>query len=324
MEDKDLSITKSCYVKLSDSLGYFDSPNVSGIINTKSSVYIIDSGLSSKDGEELVQAVKELFPEKKIKAVINTHSHSDHSGGNNAIKKLTDCEIWASEKADCLLRMPELTGYLYSGGSPVKEIAEHLLVKSEYSKADRFIKEESIEIEGIKITFIPSEGHFFGHYGILADDGKCSVYFLGDGFFGKDMLKKAWLPFIYDAAAFRKSIKKIEESKCDYYAASHGGVYSKESLHAAAELNIMVTLEAELKILKILKEKALSHEEVLKKILDFSELKPQLIQYFLIGTTIQSYLSSLYNRGLIKYKIEGNRLLWYNENTSDSDFIKES
>ncbi|MCR5218825.1 MBL fold metallo-hydrolase [Treponema sp.] len=316
-----MAITKSCYVKLSQNCGYFNTSDACGIVTTASSVYIIDTGVSSQDGEDLVKAIGEIFPQKKIAAIINTHSHSDHSGGNAAIVRLTGAQVWCSEKADCILRMPEITGYLYSGGTPVNEIAGHNRVKSEYSRADRFIKEETIEIEGVKLSFIPSEGHFFGHYGILADDGDKKVYFLGDGFFGKDMLKKAWLPFIYDGDAFRKSIEKIEKTECDYYVAAHGGVYTKDTVHAAAELNIMVTLEAELKILKLLKKKAMSHEEILKEILDFAGIKPKLIQYLLIGTTIQSYLSCLCNRGLIKYRLEDNRMLWYNDSDSDSDYL---
>jgi len=319
-----MSVTASNYVKLSACCGYFNTPNATGVVCTSTSVYIIDSGVTPQDGEDIVSAVTELFPGKKIAAVINTHSHNDHSGGNAAIVRLTGAQVWCSREADCILRLPELVGYLYSGGKPLLEIQEHGRVKSEPCKADKFLKETSITCEEITFTFVPLEGHFFGHYGIIADDGEKKVYYLGDGFFGKDMLKKAWLPFIYDADAFRKSVQKIESTDCDFYVAAHGGIYTRETVHAAAELNIIVTLEAELKILKLLKEAPMTHEQLLKKILDFAGMKPQLIQYLLIGTTIQSYLSCLHDRGLIKYKLEDNQMLWFNENTSDSDFINSA
>ena len=36
----------------------------------------------------------------KLKAVINTHEHGDHIGGNTGLKKATNCEIWAHENAE--------------------------------------------------------------------------------------------------------------------------------------------------------------------------------------------------------------------------------
>ena len=113
-----------------------------------------------------------------------------------------------------------------------------------------------------------------------------------------------------DEQLFRESIEKIENTDADFYIPSHGEKCTREQLPALAEVNKLITLETETLILKTLRQEPRCYEEVLKAVADFAGLKMRFSQYILIGTTIRSYLSRLYNNGKVTCEMQGNRLIW--------------
>ncbi|MAC84634.1 MAG: MBL fold metallo-hydrolase [Arcobacter sp.] len=62
-------------------------------IVTKEGVIVIDTGSSTKYGEQMIKAIKKIT-DKPIVSVINTHHHPDHFLGNSAFK---DAEILATK-----------------------------------------------------------------------------------------------------------------------------------------------------------------------------------------------------------------------------------
>ncbi|HCA20364.1 MAG TPA: hypothetical protein DEO40_06785, partial [Treponema sp.] len=309
-----MPIDKEHFIKLSGHVGFFPHTTNIGVIATEKKVYIIDSGTCTEDGNEICKAVKDLFPEKKLSVILNTHAHSDHTGGNaEIIRETEDCEIWASFKESRVMDFPESMIVLYYGAAPFKELSELSFSLQEGSSATRILKEETIEIEdGITIECFSLSGHYFEQLGYLVHDGRDgkSSFFLGDSCFGIRMLKKYWIPFMIDPLRFRDSIKKIESIPADFYIPSHGDCMEGDTIQAVAEMNIIVTLETETLILNVLKKAELTHEEVVEAVADYAGLEMKLGQFVLIGSTIKSYLSSLYDRGLVSFRMDSNRMLW--------------
>ena len=138
-----------------------------------------------------------------------------------------------------------------------------------------------------------------------------NVFFLADGFFGKELLKKSWILFMTEPENFRKSVESIQEVKADYYVPGHGSLVLPEEFKPLSELNIMITLELEFIIRRILSRKPLDFETLLKKVADETEIKLSPLQFFLISTTLRSYLSSMESRGLVYFEVIDNRMLWH-------------
>ncbi|NLC93594.1 MAG: MBL fold metallo-hydrolase, partial [Treponema sp.] len=166
----DMPNTVQKIIELSDGFLYIPSTtNIGVIIDKKESVfdvYLIDSGNSELSGEYILDVLDEYFSEKKelykIKAIINTHSHADHCGGNVYIKNITNCQIWSMKDERGSIENPILqTVIIWSGFTP-KEL-QGLYFLPESSTPDKLIEDnEHIELSGNRsITFIDLPGHYF-------------------------------------------------------------------------------------------------------------------------------------------------------------------
>ena len=67
---------------------------------------------------------------------------------------------------------------------------------------------------------------------------------------------------------------------------------------------------ADEKALKRVEKYKRAMEELLKAVADRSNITLKTSQYCLIGSTLRSYLSGLYETGKITYTIEENRMIW--------------
>lgn len=305
--------SKTDILFLTDNIGIFNSYSKSGFILSENDIYLIDTGTSLQDGSDILQILDDLYPNKKIKTILNTHSHPDHCGGNKIIVDTTNAEIWAPKNESLVMEFPDFSPASCWGGNPFNELRNPVFVPEINTPVTKTINESKIILKDIEISCIPLPGHFLDQTGYLVKDLKNqkTAFFLGDGFFGSSMLKKFWIPFMYDPVKFRESIQLIENTKADFFIPSHGEVYNPENIHAIAEINIMVTLELESLILNILSKNPTTQENLLKEAADYAEIKLKMNQYILIGSTIRSYLSSMYDRGIIRFEIIDNKMIWF-------------
>lgn len=54
----------------------------------------------------------------------------------------------------------------------------------------------------------------------------------------------------------------------------------------------------------------MTFEDLLKKLFDEYSMTMSAQQYVLVGSTVRSYLSSLYSEGKLEIEIKDNRMLW--------------
>ena len=301
-----------------------------GIADDGNSLFLVDTGNDDDAGKHILRILDKLYPGKKLTAAINTHSHADHCGGNDYLVRHTSCEIWAPEKESKSIEMPSLQSTIIWGGRPFHDIetkfyqaqrgthVSKIISGAFYGEPTDTSKKQPAENTNtsatkpsVTMTAVPLPGHYFDQVGIMVhdnDDGK-KVLFMGDALFGVSIIKKYWIPFLYDVGQFRTSLDTIVNIDADFYIPSHGEIYTKENIHEIAEMNKLTTLETEELILKILKEPHTA-EELLTAVADYGEIPLAMGQYVLIGCTLRSYLSCLCNENKVKYEIVKNRMLW--------------
>ncbi|MGN0730161.1 MBL fold metallo-hydrolase [Treponema sp.] len=306
-----MSINENSFLRLSPHVGMFCHSTNIGVVFSGNEIFLIDSGQSEEDGKFIAETLQVLFPGKKIKAVIHTHSHADHCGGSLYLKKNCGAQLWASAEAARIMEIPALTGAIYCGGALLKEFDIPQFTPQPIF-SDRILGEETIMADDVSMTFYFLPGHFFGQIGILVRDISCGTlsFFLGDSFFGAELLNKTWIPFLCNQKEFRQSVRKIASIKSDFYIPGHGSKCTLEAINALAEINIMVTYEFESLILKKIREGFCTTELLLKAVADYSSIKMKVVPFYLIGATLRSYLSCMEHEGKIRCEIIDNKLFW--------------
>lgn len=303
-------------INISDCIYYISGPTNIGIIeeqlsDTKSNLYMIDSGCNTEDGKRIFTEITEYFSQKDItiKAIINTHSHADHCGANNYIKQKTNCEIWITENEQGSLINPFLQPIISWGGNPLPEI------NSSYYVAEKTVPNKIINTNekltlnnGIKLSFINLPGHYFEMIGILCENDNKKILFASDGIFGRKNIGKYWIPFLYDVKEFKNSLDTISSLNADFCIPGHGEPTSQ--IEETVELNKIAIISNEQCILEALKHKNQTQEDILKYVADKNEINLHIAQYMLIGCTIKAYLTFLYNEGKISYHIKENKMYW--------------
>ena len=275
-------------------------------------VYIVDSGRGKDDADIILRELSELFPDENyiLKAVINTHSHADHSGGNAYLQEKAGCKIWCSEGDAAGLQNPLIQSSVEWGGNPIEELKTEFYLPKK-CKTDKFISEDLTDLlkNGGKIQYVPLPGHYFDMFGILyTDSAGHRVLFAGDGFFGRQFLFKYWIPYIFDVGKEFETLDKLSKFKADYYIPSHGDALTR--IEETVEENQIALLSTESCIMGILNKESLTFEELLKRVADKNGINMKAAQIILIGSTLRAYLVYLRESGKADFYVEGNKMFW--------------
>ena len=310
-----MAVSEKTFSLLSSRVGLFHHDTNIGVVLADSGIVLVDSGPTEEDGKLAVSALVTLFPDRKVIASVQTHPHGDHCSGSLWLEQ-AGVEIWASQETAAVMQVPTAVTAVYCGGRAVEQFDIPAFTLRAPVHTARILGEEPINLGGVSLQAVSLPGHFFGQTGVLVSEdtsGKESskrVFFLGDALFGEELLSKTWIPFMTDPAAFRESAAKIAATPADFYVPAHGKPCNKTQINACVEMNQMTTLEVEALLLRILGESPRTAEELLKAVADFSSIKLKVIPYFLITTTLNSYLASLQHEGKVSCEIADNRLFW--------------
>ncbi|MBQ5471319.1 MAG: MBL fold metallo-hydrolase [Treponema sp.] len=286
------------------------------VVDDKKLVYLIDTGMNDKDGERILNEIDTLFPQEKggytLKAILNTHSHADHAGGNKFIKDKTNCEVWISYGEAGSLMNPDLQASIVCGGPIFREIQETRYLIANPCMPTNYISQNTqiFLSDGSKITFKPLPGHYFDMMGVLYTNTKGqTVFFAGDAVFGQAHILKYWIPFLYDVEQFKLTLEMLSNTYYDHYIPSHGEHITR--IQETTELNMIAILSTEYCVLSELQKQELNKDELVKRIANRNEINFKLEQYALINCTINAYLAYLRDKKRIDCKIKDNQLVWY-------------
>ena len=284
-------------IKVGEKTYYIKNPTNIGVYKiSENEVFLIDSGNDKDAGRKILKIIDEQG--WIVKGIISTHSNADHIGGNKIIQDRTGCKIYATAIEKCFSENPILeTSFLY-GGYPFKDLRNKFLCA----------KESNVELidnnlpDGLEV--ISLKGHFFEMIGIKTDDG---VYFLGDSIFSEETINKYHLFFIYDVKEFLNSLDLLSSLEGTLFIPSHTDAL--KDISKLIEINKNKIMEICDKIYTIC-EKEIIFEEILKIIFDDYKLTLSSNQYVLIGSTIRSYLSYLYEEEKLTFEFKDNRMYW--------------
>lgn len=279
---------KTYYIKNATNIGVYKIDD--------NNVYLIDTGNDKDAGKKILKIIDSLG--WNVKGIITTHSNADHIGGNKVIQDRTNCTILASNVEKAFTEFPILESSFLYGGYPFKDIRNKFLL----AKESIVTPIENNLPDGLE--YFNLKGHFFDMIGIKTSD---NVYFLADSLFSEETITKYHLFFIYDVREFFNTL--------DYLNTLNGSLYIPSHCEATNDISSLIKLNRN-KVNEIMNkiynacEKEMTFEEVLKYIFDDYNLVMNSNQYVLVGSTIRSYLSYLYDENKLCYEFKNNKMVW--------------
>lgn len=289
-------------IKLKGNTYYIDSPVKVGVIaNEEGKAIIVDTGIDDDAARKILRLIKEegLTPA----AIINTHFHADHCGGNSFIIKRESIPVYASGLEKTIIEYPILEPYYLFSAHPLKAMQNKFLM-AKGSPVSHILKEGETEIEGININVIPLPGHSPEMIGIATSD---NVVFVGDAFFSDKILEKYALAYCTDIKRALSTLEYLKIQKYDYFVPCHGDVL--EDPVPTIDVNIDKIYEIKDKISTFCSSPK-SREEIVAYISDLYNINLNISQYYLTSSSVSAYLSYMTDEETLKTDISDNNIKW--------------
>ena len=285
-------------IQVSEQSYYIQSPAKIGLVRLNDhDVCLIDSG-NDKDAGRRVR--KHLDANGwQLTAIYNTHSNADHIGGNRYLQSQTGCKVYAPGIDCAFTKSPILEPSFLFGGYPCKEL-RHKFLMAQGSDAQELTPD--VMPDGFQI--IPLPGHFFDMVGFRTPD---DVVYLADCLSSRETLDKYQIGFIYDVAAYLKTLETVKNTQAKLFIPAHAAV--TENISDLAQYNIDKVMEISEAILGIC-EQPQCFEVILQRLFSGYGLDMTFEQYVLVGSTVRSYLAWLKDTGRLNALFENNMLLW--------------
>lgn len=283
-------------VKVSDKDFYMDCPSKIGMIQVSDTEAVfIDSGNDKDAGKKALKLLAEWG--LSLRAVLNTHSHADHIGGNRLLADRTGCKIYAYGKEIPLVREPYLEPAMTYGGYPLPELRNKKFM-AEPSDALP-LKPEDLP-DGMEMIHLP--GHSPDQVAFLTKDG---TLYAGDAITPVEVLRKYGLGYIWNVEETLKSLEVFRTLEAKTVVPSHGPL--EYDIPRVADFNRDTILGNGERILGFITG-PLTHEKILQKTFQSYGIPLNVGQYALIGCVLRAYLSWLTDRGEITYELEDGQL----------------
>ena len=285
-------------VQVSERCYYIQSPAKIGLVRLNDrDVCLIDSGNDKDAGRKVRQHLD--LNSWRLTAIYNTHSNADHIGGNQYLQRQTGCRIYAPGIECDLTRHPVLEPSFLYGGFPCGDL-RHKFLMAQPSDA----LELTLEVLPEGFEMIPLPGHFFEMVGFRTPD---DVVYLADCLSSRETLDKYQIGFIYDVAAYLKTLETVKSMEARMFVPAHAAAC--EEISALAQYNIDKVTEIDERIVGIC-DRPISFERILQRLFTDYGLTMNFEQYALVGSTVRSYLSWLKDTGRLAVLFEDSMLLW--------------
>lgn len=277
---------------------YIQSPAKIGLVKLDDCrVCLIDSGSDKDAGRKVRQHLDANG--WQLSAIYNTHSNADHIGGNKYLQGQTGCQIYAPGIECAFTRRPILEPSFLYGGYPCKDLRHKFLLAQE---SDARLLTPDVLPEGFAL--LPLPGHFFDMAGFRTPD---DVVYLADCLSSKETLEKYQISFIYDVAAYLKTLETVQTLEARMFVPAHAEATT--DIAPLARYNIQKVQEIAQKILDLCRE-PLCFESLLQQLFAHYGLVMNFEQYVLVGSTVRSYLAWLKDEGRLQAEFDNNLLLW--------------
>ena len=208
---------------------YIQSPANIGLFKLNDhEVILIDSGNDKEAAKKILSIIN--THNWKLKLIINTHSNADHVGGNAYAQEKTGCRVAATYTEAAFIQEPLLEPSFLFGAFPNSKLRNKFL-QATHSHVTDIIASRG-PILDTPLQAIPLPGHFMDMIGIMTPD---KILFIADSLFGRDILNKYHITFIYNVKSFLETLTLLATTEADLFIPSHAT--PTDSISQLVEIN---------------------------------------------------------------------------------------
>jgi glyoxylase-like metal-dependent hydrolase (beta-lactamase superfamily II) len=278
--------------------------NVGVIANSAGEALLLDTGGDKDYG----RAIRKAAEEAKLRpaAILNTHSHADHYGGNDYLARNLNLPVWAPAFEEAILRYPYLEPmYLYGGAAPLAGLRNKWL-EAKSSPVDHVYEVEDgpLSVGPFEVMRHVTSGHAVAQVAI----GFGPVCYAADAFFGSEVLAKYEIPFVHDVAGQLATLDRLLSLPYDIFVPGHGEPTT--NVAEAVESN-RVYIRRTIEWVRAAVRDGATTSEVVHHVTARLEAPPSnLSTYFLMHSCVLAYLSYLTAQGQLAPIVKAGALRW--------------
>lgn len=286
---------------LSEKTGIFESAVSIGVLKLQSGFALIDSGVEDSAVKKALQGVGDGWG--AFNAILNTHAHADHIGGNAWSIRNRGVKTYAPQGEAPYIEHPELEPHFLFGCAPIPELLNKFYC-AKPSEVHHQLSPGAFELEDRKLTLIDLKGHSPGMLGVLTEEG---LFHVADAIMPESIVIKHKLMFVHDLGEHLKTLDRVAAQEAGGYLLSHGGYLP--SVDALIDLNRSVLLEVNDLIFSLAAEGAEDttiHAGLCQRL----GMVENPGQYYLNHTAVRAHLKYLKDQKKLDLAWDQGRLLW--------------
>jgi len=271
-----------------------------GVIVGDGQAALVDTGLDESAARKAVQAVEQAG--LRLAAVINTHSHADHCGGNAFVVKRTGAPIYAPPVEAALIQHTEFEPFFLFGAAPFKAIDSKWFHAAPTPVTH--ILDAKVTVCGVELEVLPAAGHSMNQVAIATTE----VAYLADALMALEILERYPIQYCYDVLGHRATLDRLAMLRRERYVGAHfPPTQDLTPLLAANRANLERTAAAVLDALR----PAATTEEVVRGAAEALGVPPMdPPAYLLHAAAVKAHLSAHVREGRVSFEIQDQRPLW--------------